>query len=317
LEYAGSSVKKIYLKRFKPIVLIGKIIFLLSLCFVLLYPILIMLSIAFRDGKEVFDPTVIWIPKTFSAKNFIYAFNKLEFPKVMLLSGFICLTSTALQLISCALAGYTFARFKFKFKQVLFSILLLTIIVPPQIAAIPTYINFISFDFFGVGSLLGLFGINAKVNLIDSVSVYFLTAATGAGIRSGLVVFIFIQFFKGVPSELEEAAGIDGCGRIQTFLRVILPNTGTAILTVSLFSVVWYWNDSFICTMYFNDFRTVSVTLQQAYVNLVHGSAAENMHDIIPQLQSAALISIIPIVIIYIFLQKYFTSGIETTGLVG
>ena len=257
---------------------IGRAVFLFSLCLVLLYPILIMLSISFRAGSELYDPTVIWIPKNFTISNYFTIWTKLDVASALTQSGIAAIVSTIFQLISCMLAGYGFARFNFPFKKLLFGVLLLTIIVPPQVVTIPSMMDFQRFDFFGLGQIAKLFtGEAFTISLRDSLWAYFLPALLGSGIKSGLFIFIFMQFFRGLPDELQEAAYIDGCGRFKTFVVIMLPLSGAAILTVTLFSVVWYWNDSYFSVINFDGLKTVSSFLQNisASVASISGSMQE------------------------------------------
>ncbi len=293
-------------------------VFLFSLCLVLLYPLLIMLSISLRVPIEIFDPTVVWIPKSFTLDAFKLAWQYLDFPTMFFNTFIISVVGTACQLVACVLAGYGFARFQFPFKKLLFGILLLTIIVPTQITSIPTMLYYVDFDFFGLGQIARIFtGEPATMALTNTFWAYFLPALTGAGIRSGLFIFIFIQFFRGLPSELSDAAYIDGCGRFRSFLQIMLPLSGAAILTVTLFSLVWYWNDDLISALHFDGLRTVSIVLQNIKNELNAASTNRDELAMIPQIQAAALISLTPLLALYIVLQKYFTESIERTGIVG
>ena len=183
---------------------IGRGVFLFGLSLVLLYPILIMLSISMRTGAEMYDPTVIWIPKHITLHNFTTIWTELDIARSLMMSAIASIVSTVLQLISCIITGYGFARFDFPGKKLLFGILLLMIIVPPQVVTIPSMMDFQRFDFFGIGQLVGLFtGDPLTVSLRDNLIAYFLPALFGNGIKSGLFIFIFIQFFRGLPQELE------------------------------------------------------------------------------------------------------------------
>lgn len=297
---------------------IGRAIFLFSLCLVLLYPILIMLSISFRAGNELYDPTVIWIPKNITLKNYITIWKELDISTSLLQSAAATIVSTLLQLVSCILAGYGFARFKFPFKKLLFAVLLLTIMVPPQVVTIPSMMDFQRFDFFGIGQIGKLFGGEAfTVSLRDSLWAYYLPAIFGSGIKSGLFVFIFIQFFRGLPDELQDAAYIDGCGRFRAFFLIMLPLAGAAVLTVTLFSLVWYWNDSYFSVIHFDGLKTVSNFLQNVKASIASISGSMQEIDRVPLTHAASVLTILPLLIIYIFLQRYFTESIERTGIVG
>ena len=214
------------------------------------------------------------------------------------------------QVYSCALTGYGFARFSFKGKKLLFGIVIMMILVPTQIISLPLFFQFRYF----LGS--------PDINLIDTMWTMYLPAMTANGIRSGLMIFIFRQFFKGLPRELEDAAYIDGCGPFMTFLRVMMPNALSAFLTVFLFSVVWYWNDYYISAVFFNNTQTVSTALynlDSILAQRIFGDATIQLdaREQVVWKQAGCLISIAPLLIMYMFLQKYFTEGIERSGLVG
>ena len=297
---------------------LGRAIFLFSLSLVLLYPLLIMLSIALRNPSELYDPTVVWIPKHFTLSSFKIVFEKLDITASLVQTAFFTIIGTICQVISCVLAGYGFARHNFPFKKLLFGVLLFTIIVPPQVVTIPSMMDFQRFDFFGIGKLIGLFtGEPFTVSLRDTSWAYFLPALLGNGIKSGLFIFIFIQFFRGLPNELQEAAYIDGCGRVRTFVVIMIPLAGAAILTVTLFSLVWYWNDNYFSVIHFDNIKTVSGFLQDIKTSVASSSSGISEIERIPAIQATALISISPLVIIYVILQRYFTEGIERTGIVG
>ena len=151
--------------------------------------------------------------------------------------------------------------------------------------------------------------INGKpLNLIDSPIALYLQAFFGNGIRSGLFILLFRQFFRGLPKELEDAAYLDGCGPFQTFVRIMIPNAASSFLTVFIFSVVWYWNDSYVSNMFFSKTRNISMEIKNlfptisSYLNggMVVGTAA----DYVVWIEAGCLLSIIPILILYIFLQN-------------
>lgn len=287
---------------------------LIGLAFIILYPLLYILSMAFREARDILDPSVTWLPRHFTMQNIIDAFEAMRYPQALWNTISISVVSSLLQLCSCAIVGYGFARFQFKGKSLLFGLVLLTIIIPPQIIFIPTYLMYSHYDFFGLTT--ALFGEQAYANLIDTNWTMYLPAALGVGIRSGLFIFIFRQFFRGLPKELEDAAYVDGCGHARTFLRVIVPNAGGAFLTVFLFSLVWYWNDYYYVSMYFNKTQNISIALQGLTRNL-SDLLMQNTNETSVRAQAGCLLTILPLLIVFIFLQKYFTEGLERTGIVG
>ena len=288
-----------------------RFIILFGLGFVILYPLIYMISCTFRERGDMNDPTVMWIPRNFTLNVLKETLDAMDFPNTLITTLMLNVGCAFVQVISCAVTGYGFARFKFRGQKLLFGIVIMMILVPPQVIALPLYSQFRSF---GIGSL--------SVNLIDTAFTMYLPAITANGIRAGLMILIFRQFFKGLPRELEDAAYIDGCGPFRTFLQVMVPNADAAFLTVFLFSVVWYWNDYYVSASFFTDTRTISLMLRNLDTELKQRLFDTVSADISPREQivwkeAGCHISITPLLILYIFLQKHFIEGIERSGIVG
>lgn len=301
-------------------------LFLIGVGFVMLYPVIFMITSALKSSVDAYDPTVIWLPKNSTLDSFKMAFDGLHFPRALWVTIKLTLPCLLFQLLSSVTAAYGFARFQFRGKTVLFGILLFSMIVPTQTYIVPLYASFSNFDFFGVGSLVGLFtGSTLKTNLLDTMIPFYLMALLGAGVRSGLYIFILRQFMINLPRELEDAAYMDGCGEWATFIRVILPNLVPAIVTVAVFSVVWYWNEYQFSGLFLSgDFplsvmvTTVSSTIEtagQSMIGTADGLTLKLMKDSI--MSSACFLVILPLIVLYIFAQRYFTESMERTGLVG
>ncbi len=285
---------------------------LFGLGFVILYPLIYMLSCAFRESSDMTDPTVMWITRHYTLDIIRETINAMDFGNTLLNTLKLNIGCSVVQVISCAITGYGFARFKFRGKSIMFGIVIMMILVPAQIISLPLYTQF---RYFGIK---GIF----SINLIDSMACMYLPAATGNGIRSGLMILIFRQFFRGMPKELEDAAYLDGCSPFGTFLRVMMPNALSSLLTVFLFSVVFYWNDYYVSSTFFTNNKTVSLMLKnlssQLSLMLFNDATVQiSEREQIVWMEAGCLISIMPILIMYIFLQKYFTEGIERSGIVG
>lgn len=285
---------------------------LFGLGFVILYPLIYMLSCAFRESSDMTDPTVMWITRHYTLDIIRETINAMDFGNTLLNTLKLNIGCSVVQVISCAITGYGFARFKFRGKGIMFGIVIMMILVPTQIISLPLYTQF---RYFGIK---GIF----SINLIDSMACMYLPAATGNGVRSGLMILIFIQFFRGMPKELEDAAYLDGCSPFGTFLRVMMPNALSSLLTVFLFSVVFYWNDYYVSSTFFTNNKTVSLMLKnlssQLSLMLFNDATLQiSAREQIVWMEAGCLISIMPILIMYIFLQKYFTEGIERSGIVG
>lgn len=291
---------------------------LIGLCFIILYPLIYMVSCSLRFQRDMNDPTVMWIPRSLTLSVIKDSARAMKYWTTLRQTLLINIGCSLVQVVSCAVTGYGFARFKFRFQKPLFLIVLMMIMVPPQILSIPQFMFFKFFDFFG---LLGILGIE-PINLIDTPLTMYLPALTANGIKAGLFIFLFRQFFKGLPKELEDAAYLDGCGPFRTFALIMCPNAASSFLTVFLFSVVWYWNDYYVSSTFFLNNRTMALMLKNLSSELnqtlfTDSSVAPDVREKIVWLEAGCLISVLPILIMYIFLQKYFTEGIERSGLVG
>lgn len=290
---------------------------LFGLCFVILYPLIFMVSTAFRPNEQMSDPSIVWLPKSFTLANIRQTWDVMQYGSTVLNTIRLNLISSVLSVVSCAITGYGFARFKFKGRGLLFAIVTLMIIVPPQITTIPLFVQYSYFKGFG---LVELFTGKEYISLIDSGITMYAPAIFANGIKAGLYIYIFRQFFRGLPKELEDAAYLDGCGPFQTFVRVMVPNASSSFLTVFLFSIVWYWNDYYISSSFFTQNNSVALMLKNLDVNLsnqLFQGQSVSPRQIIVWLESGCILSIAPILILYIFLQKYFVEGVERSGLVG
>lgn len=289
-----------------------------GLCFVIIYPLLYMITAAFRTRSDMNDPTVIWLTKHYTLQNLKDVILTMDFWNTLGNTLFINIGCSLIQVITCALTGYGFGRFKFKGKNLLFGVVILMILMPAQIILIPQYM------FFRYFNPLGIYHMIAKdyINLINSPLTMYLPALTANGIRAGLFIFLFRQSFMSLPKELEDAAYLDGCSPLRTFVSVMVPNAGSTFLTVFLLSVVWYWNDYYVSTSFFNNNSTIALqlkNLKDALTRVIfnNGNVKVNAREFIVWMEAGCLLSITPILVMYIFLQKYFTEGIARSGLTG
>ena len=296
-----------YVKRKKAVEMIWRIfrfLIISGLCFVILYPLLFMISCAFRDKNDMNDPTVMWIPRHLTLDVIKETASAMKLGKPIVNTIVINIGCSLLQVISSAVTGYGFARFRFRGKNILFGIVILMILVPPQVILLPQY------DLFN------------SLGMINTPWTMYLPAMTANGIKSGIMIFIFRQFFRGLPRELEDAACLDGCGPFRTFAEIMVPNALSSFLTVFLFAVVWYWNDYYVCNSFFSSNQTLALTIKniQPVLNAAlfnDASLRVSAREYVVWTQAACLISISPMLVMYVFLQKYFTEGIERSGLVG
>lgn len=302
---------------------IARMVILISMSFTVLYPVLYMLSNAFKPYLETYDPAVVWIPKTFTLENIRDASIAINLGSSMWNSLMGSVVTAFIQTAVCMFVGYGFARFKFRGHKVMFGLVILTMIVPQITLSSSLYKTYRFFDFFGLFTLLEHItnGAVTKPNLLNTYFVTWLPALTGMGLRSGLFIFMYRQFFQSMPYELEEAAEIDGCNPMSTFFKVMLPNAGSVVLTVLLFAIVWNWNEFLTPTLYMNAKPTMAASLAQFKSSLdMMQSIKLNVQDIAAittRLQAGCLLTVAPLLILYIFTQRFFIESVERTGLTG
>lgn len=296
---------------------------IIALCYILVYPLLYMISMSFRDLQDMYDVSVKWVPKTYTLDNITRVWEAMDYTTVLGNSIILSFTSAVASVITCALAGYGLARFKFKFQGVLLGLMFFMIIVPPQFFALSSYLNFRYTDFLFIIRLINLVpGVGIEYpSLLGSKLTIILPAVFGAGVRSGLYIYIFRQFFKGMPKELEEASYIDGCGYLKTFVRIMAPSAIPAITTCFLFAFVWNWNEYYLTGMFLEGASTLSsalVVLQNIiYQSEVTGGIVyTDLNRLVLDMQSGALLVVAPVLVVYLIFQRLFVESIERTGLV-
>lgn len=296
-------------------------LFFISMSYVLLYPFLYIIVNAFKSFSDSYDVTVTWVPKSIYFGNIIDAFTVFDISQTATRTIVYEIVASLIQFCSTAVAAYGLARFNLKGKGILMGLMILNILVPSMMIIIPSYVNFSYLDFFGILNLIGkIIGTDIRPNVIGTPLVFYLPALLGVGLKGGLFIYIYLQFFKGLPKELEEAAWIDGAGSWKTFLTIVIPSSGSAIITVLLFSIVWHWNDYYLAQMYL-DKPTFSVALNSFAVHDITEKIdmsidMANMLTV-PILLSGCLLFILPMMIFYLLMQRKFMASIATSGIVG
>ena len=303
----GSRFNKKNTKKF--IVAIFVYLVLFDLAFVFLYPFITMIIDALKSEADLLNVTVKWIPSELRWDNFKTAFEGLNYLTYFKNSLIVTLISTIGHTFVCAFIGYGFARYKFPGRGVLFAGVILTMLVPTQVLIFPMYITFSNWGWL-------------ETYLPLLVPCFF-----GFGLRGGFYVFLFRQFFMGLPYEMEEAARIDGCGPLKTFLKIMLPMSRSSLLVCCVLSIVWHWNDYFEPSIYLNQSPSLALLPSKlpamyAALNQV-ASEAEDISvsgDVIINqavCMASTFLVILPILIAYMFVQKQFMEGVERSGLTG
>ncbi len=291
-----------------------KFIILFGLCFVILFPTIQQISMALRAPEDINNPAVVWIPQHWSLMNIKISMVVLDYWRALLNTFKLSFIAMLLQIFSTALAGYAFSRLRFKGSNILFIAVIITIITPPQALSLAQFLYF------------------RELNLIGKESSIYLMSGLGMGIRSGIFIFIFRQFFRGLPIELEESAQLDGAGVFRTFWNIMLPNARGALVTVALFAFVWQWNDAYYVAIFnvsTEEFPLLTMQLINAAegmyqalfytggLSLIGQNVWENPLFLALISNVSALLMMLPLLIMYLFVQKQFVESIERTGIVG
>lgn len=281
---------------------------LISISYIFFYPLLKMISMSIMSPNDIINPEVDWIPEKISFANFKAAWYVLEMPKTLLNSIWYSGTLALFQTIVSALTGFAFARYQFKLKKFWFSMVLISFIIPLPIVLIPRIIIFTS-----IQSSTG-------IQLIGTIFPQLFMALFGQGINSAILILIFYNFFRLIPTSLDEAAHIDGATALEVFWHIILKLSVPTIVTVFLFSFVWNWNETYITNTFVRGAIKL-LPIQLSSFDSVFGDLAPkipgqaNVNKINEAYKMAAtLISIIPLLITYAFAQRQFIAGIENTG---
>lgn len=294
-----------------------RLLLLIGVGYVILYPVFVKLSLAFMPRENLTDVTVKWIPTYFTLDNIRVAVGAMNFfPSLAKTTG-LCAAVSLLQVISCTMAGYGFARFKFKGNGLLFGLVILTLVIPPQTYLITIYTQFQYFDVFG---LIRLFTGNNGINLIGGPTPFLLLAATGMGIKNGLYIYILRQIFRGLPREIEEAARVDGAKAGTIFTRIMLPNATATVTVVFLLSFVWQYNDSFFSGLFSPDLRLLSTELSSLQFTITSYLGGWNtVNDTYTSLliNTGSLLVMAPLVVLFVVCQRSFVESVERSGLVG
>lgn len=286
-------------------------VMLCSLSFVFIYPILYMFSKSLMQSIDLTDASVQWIPKDLSFVNYKSAFQELHYIRSLIFTIQTSLIPAMIQIFTCAVAGYGFARYRFPGYTLLLGMVLFTFLVPPQTISVPLFMFF------------------SDLHWLNTNWPFIVPPLFGHGLRGALFVLIFMQFFRGLPSQLEEAAKIDGASAFRTFWSIMLPLARSAMLVVFLFSLVWHWNDLFQPSL----FTTLSdkFNLTQ-YMAVIDGKGVQELQQglggatsgqvglaptFLNRIMAGALMTILPMLLLYLFTQKYFVEGIERAGIAG
>lgn len=252
----------------------------------MLYPFFAMVNLSFVNDNAIFSQAGKILYSGFTLENYKNVFTQIPLSRYFLNSLIVASVTTAGQVIFAALAGYAFARFNFKFKNLLFLIILITMLVPPQVNIIP------------------LFFLMRELHLIDTYSALILP-----GLFGGFGIFLMRQYFLGFPKDLEEAAKIDGCNLFETFFKIALPLALPTVATLALFTFVTTWN-SFMWPL----IVTNSESMRTLPVGLAIFKGSFREITLWGELLACSVICTIPVIGVFLAGKKYFINDIMQGG---
>jgi multiple sugar transport system permease protein len=263
---------------------------IIALGLLMLYPVVWLLSSSFKPNSMIFTDTSLW-PKEFTLEHYRNGWRGLQgisFGRFFANSAFISIMAVLGNVITCSLAAYAFGRLDFKLKGLWFGLMLITIMLPYHVTLVPQYIIY---NYFG--------WINSYLPLIVPKWLA----------HDSFFILLMVQFIRGIPKELDESATIDGCGQGQIYFRIVLPLLVPALITTSIFTFMWSWDDFFSQMIYLN--KIDLFTVQLGIRSLFDPSGESDWGALL----AMSVLSLVPVLTIFFSFQRYFLEGIATTGL--
>lgn len=340
------------------VVKIFRFIFLLGIAYIVLYPFFTKITGSVMAPDDFVDVTVRLIPRNFTLDTYKYIWIENHYMTAFVNTLTLSLMCAVLQTFTCCLIAYGLAKYKFKGNNLIFLLVVFTMVVPHKTLYYALYTHFQKFDVFGIvnflsgGASVGIEGIDnilSKINLFNPESSvkriaqiaqdhsinllntrvpFVILSITGLGFKNGLYIFMLRQFFRGIPDSIEESAYIDGSGDFRTFFQIIIPMSVPMMITVFLFSFCWQWTDTFYTGKLFlpsagiwktsanadnslyllkDIASTIPTSLKLDYAGTaLYNNAIRN---------TSLLMLVAPLIILYVFLQRYLVEGIERSGL--
>ena len=270
---------------------------LIEFVFVFIYPFLYMVLNSFKYDTDFRNLNQQWVLMGLNIDNYKTAFSLLKYNSSVFVNLTITVFSTIGHVLSCSFIAYGIAKFKFKGNKLVFALIILSILVPQQLLSMPLYIQF------------------SRIGWIGTVLPIVVPSFFGFGLRGGLFIFIFMQFFKGLPKSYEESAKLEGCRSIGVYFRIMMPLSRTSMLVVGTLSAIWHWNDIFEPNVYLTGMmRTLAQRLEAIPTYLYQSSTATGAL-ISPVELAACVLIILPLLVMYSVVQRRFMAGLEFSGL--
>lgn len=255
-----------------------------------LFPFIWMISTSFKPMSDIYKMPPELFAKNMTAENFVEGWKGANFSLYFKNTAVITLIATAGTVISSSFVAYGFARFQSRLSNLWFMVLLGTMMLPSQVTLIPQYFLYY------------------KLGMVDTIWPLIIPGWLGGGAFN---IFLFIQFFRTLPKELDEAAQIDGANSLQIFVKILLPAVKPVMLAVLVMSLVYNWNDFFNPLIYLNSNEKFTIAIGLQFFKGSQGNVQ------VGQMMAMALISLVPVLLIFTACQKYFIQGIKMSGLKG
>jgi len=330
---------------------------IICLMYMIMYPLLRMIAEAIVHPHVLGSVGSLWIPAIATTDNFVVAWHVMNYLPSLGFTTMVMTVMMLLQILNASLAGYAFARLRFRGMNFLFALVIVGIVVPNQVLFLPQSLMFRHYDIFGVLARIEGTGFanalnavripivdwhpfawlaNGPWNMMGDARTMFTMAGLGQGLAGGIFIYIFRQFFRGLPKELEEAAYVDGAGVLRTFFTIAMPMSKPAILTVGTLSFIWNWNDSFFQQIFdprhlymrmriqhLNSPSAGGTTVMQQAINQVMVNMPDDIVTLTTPIYDASIInvanllSILPLIVLFLLIQRQFVEGVERSGIVG
>ena len=303
---------------------IFRLVLLLGISYVILLPFFSKLTSSFMSPEDFVDVTVKLIPRYPTLDTYKAIIKESGYFEALLNTTILSVSCGLIQTFICSMIGYGFAKYKFKGGKIFFLLVILTMVVPHETLHLSMFMKFRYFDILGVFSLLGGGVVESfrvipftALNLVNSYWPLMILSFGGLAFKNGLYIFIMRQFFRNVPDELEESAYIDGSGIFRTFVQIVLPISVPMMITIFLFAFSWQWTDNFYTEVFFT---TTKMKLMPDIVmtprSLDTDFAGGSMY-ISAIRNTCGLLIIAPLIVVYLFCQRYLVQGIERSGITG
>lgn len=306
-----------------------KFLLLLGISYVILYPFFSKILQSFFSPLDFIQSDVQLVAKYPTIDTYKYLIMENHYLRALLNTLIISLVCAIIQTFICAFIGYGFAKFKFKGNKILFVLVLFSLLVPHKVIASALVQRFVNFDIFGLFKATGFYSaIGFTAGLQDTYVPFIFLSLTGLAFKNGLFILIFRQFYRGIPDELEEASYVDGYDVFKTFFRIILPCSVPMLITVFILSFSWQWTDIFYTNLFLptserllltsNAFWSqVPSTLKVLSEQIIGSNAAASEKFQAVVMNTAGMLVVAPLIILYLFCQRYLIQGIEHSGFGG